>query len=282
MEPSLAIGDFARATHVSVRMLRHYHRIGLLAPAVVDPQTGYRRYRPDQIPAAQVIKRFRELDMPLDEIHGILSAPDVATRNELIAEHLARLEDGLAKTQNAVASLRGLLVDPVPALKVDRRNIAATRAAAITQTIGMDDAAAWYQGALGELHATLSAQAAPPSGTPGGMFSDELFTAERGQATMFIPCDHEIRPTGRVVQATVPAAELAVIVHKGTHAGIDRVYGALGAYVAEHAIAVEGPLREYYLVHRYDSPDSSTWRTEVGWPIFNTGSRDGSSETLLR
>jgi DNA-binding transcriptional MerR regulator len=273
MEPSLAIGDFARATHVSVRMLRHYHQIGLLAPAVVDPHTGYRRYRPDQIPAAQVIRRFRELDMPLDEISGILAAPDIATRNELIAAHLARLEDGLARTQSAVASLRGLLVDPAPALQVSQRSVAATRAAAITQTVDIADAAAWYQGALGELHATIAAQDVPATGTPGGLFFDDLFTAERGQATLFIPCEREIRPTGRVAEATIPAAELAVIVHNGPHAGIDRVYGALGAYVTEHAIAVRGPLREYYQVGRHDSQDSSAWRTEVGWPIFTTGTR---------
>ena len=271
MEPSLAIGDFARATHVSVRMLRHYHRIGLLIPAVVDRHTGYRRYRPDQIPAAQVIRRFRELDMPLDGIQGILAAPDIAARNELIAAHLQRLEDGLARTQSAVASLRRLLSDPEPALRVDRRSVAATRAAAITETVGIDDALAWHQGALGELHATLAAQAVQPRGTPGGIFSTELFAAERGEASVFIPCSAEVRPTGRVTLVTIPAAELAVIVHNGPQAGIDRAYGLLGAYVTEHAIGVDGPIREYYVVDRHDTADSLAWRTEIGWPVFTTG-----------
>jgi effector-binding domain-containing protein len=52
---------------------------------------------------------------------------------------------------------------------------------------------------------------------------------------------------------------------------VDRAYGALGTYVARHAIAVEGPIREYYLVGQRDSPDPSQWRTEIGWPIFMTG-----------
>jgi hypothetical protein len=42
VEPTLTIGDFSRATHLSVKMLRHYHNIGLLEPAGVDPDTGYR------------------------------------------------------------------------------------------------------------------------------------------------------------------------------------------------------------------------------------------------
>ena len=109
MQTSLAIGDFSRATHLSIKTLRHYHRVGLLAPADVDPDTGHRRYTTEQIPTAQVIRRFRSLDMPLDDIRAVLTAPDLKTRNELIAAHLSRLEDSLARTQQATASLRDLL-----------------------------------------------------------------------------------------------------------------------------------------------------------------------------
>ena len=59
MSTYLSIGDFSRATHLTVKTLRHYHQIGLLEPADVDPHTGYRRYTTDQIPTAQVIRRFR-------------------------------------------------------------------------------------------------------------------------------------------------------------------------------------------------------------------------------
>ena len=70
MQATLSIGDFARATHMSVKTLRHYHQIGLLEPADVDRHTGYRRYTTAQIPVAQVIRRFRDLDMPLDQIRA--------------------------------------------------------------------------------------------------------------------------------------------------------------------------------------------------------------------
>ena len=63
-------------THMTVRTLRHYHQVGLLEPAEVDPHTGYRRYTTDQIPTAQVIRRFRDLGMPLEEVQAVLSAPD--------------------------------------------------------------------------------------------------------------------------------------------------------------------------------------------------------------
>ena len=49
MTATLTIGDFSRATHMSVKMLRHYHQIGLLEPTDVDADTNYRRYTADQI-----------------------------------------------------------------------------------------------------------------------------------------------------------------------------------------------------------------------------------------
>jgi DNA-binding transcriptional MerR regulator len=39
------VGDFSRATHLRVKTLGHYHQVGLLPPATVNPDTGYRRPR---------------------------------------------------------------------------------------------------------------------------------------------------------------------------------------------------------------------------------------------
>jgi len=272
MASSLPIGDFSRATHLSIKTLRHYHRVGLLAPAEVDTATGHRRYTTDQIPNAQVIRRFRELDMPIDEIRAVLAAPTVRTRNELIAGHLARLEDSLGRTQRAVAAVRELLerpVDPEQA-PISHRSIPATRAAGVSEVIDIEDAGAWYAGAIGELRGTMSAQSIPAAGPPGGIYATDLFTSERGLATLFVPCTRQVRPLGRVENLDVPPAELAVIVHHGPLDGADRAYGALATHVTRHALAVDGPVREYYLTGPADTADESAWRTEIGWPIFRT------------
>jgi DNA-binding transcriptional MerR regulator len=271
MPAALTIGDFSRATHLSVKTLRHYHRVGLLAPADVDADTGYRWYTTDQIPTAQVIRRFRDLDMPLDHILAVLQAPDPHTRNELISAHLASLEQNLARTQSAVASLRDLLAAPPAAAAVSHRRVGATMTAAVTSVIAMGDLLPWYLGALAELHATLEARGMRASGPAGGLYAGELFTHERGQATVFVPTATEIPRLGRVEPVVVPAAELAAIEHPGSLADVDRAYGALAAYVASHELRLDGPIREYYLVGRQDTADDKQWRTEICWPIFSTG-----------
>jgi DNA-binding transcriptional MerR regulator len=270
MSGSLTIGDFSRATFLSVKTLRHYHRVGLLEPSLVDPVNGYRRYTSDQIPTAQVIRRFRDLDMPLADIASVLRAPDQSIRSQLISAHLTRLEQTLADTQSAVASLRDLLEHPSPPASIEHRRIPATPAAAITDTVEVGDLAAWYQGAVGEIRSTLLAQGITSPGPPGGIYANELFAEDRGEATVFFPADAEVRTVGRVRPFTAPAIELAVITHPGSHADVDRSYGALATYVSEHTLAVEGPVREYYLVGRHDTSDERAWRTEIGWPIFDT------------
>jgi DNA-binding transcriptional MerR regulator len=271
MPSSLAIGDFSRATQLSIKTLRHYHRLGLLIPAEVDPGSSYRRYSTEQIPTAQVIRRFREVDMPLDQIGAVLHAPDVDARNALIADHLARLEEGLVQTQEAVASLRGLLQGPSPALPIEHHSEPALQTAAISETVGLDELGPWFQGALGELTATLAARGVTTTGPPGAVIANDVFATERGAITIFLPAAGSISPVGRVEPCTLPAVELATIVHAGSHTDVDRSYGALATYVADRALGVEGPIRERYLVGRLDTTDERAWRTEIGWPIFRTG-----------
>jgi DNA-binding transcriptional MerR regulator len=273
MLASFSIGDFSRATHLSVKTLRHYHSVGLLDPADVNPASGHRRYTTDQIPIAQVIRRLRSLEMPLDEIRSVLTAPDVATRNELIATHLDRLQTSLTRTQEAVASLRDLLEPAAPAAAVtfEHRVIEATPAAAISETVDIDDLALWFEGAFGEIYATLAAQHAAPEGPGGGIYASDLFAHERGEATVFVPCSAPFRPSGRVEPLVIPRVELAITLHAGAHADADRSYGALATYVADHTLAVDGPIREYYLSSSRDTPDHAQWQTEIGWPIFHIG-----------
>lgn len=257
---------------MSVKMLRHYHQIGLLQPAAINPDTGYRSYTADQIPTAQLIRRFRELQMPLERIRDVLAAPDPPTRNALIASHLDALQISLSQTQSAVASLQNLLDGPEDqARPVSHTNVAATPAASISEIVEIDGLGLWLRGALGELRATLTAQDVVVTGSAGGIYDDDLFANERGQGTVFIPCVGELQAVGRVRFTVIPAAELATVTHHGSIEGLDLAYGALAAHVARHELGVAGPIREYYRVTDIDTPDSSAWRTEIGLPIFSTG-----------
>jgi DNA-binding transcriptional MerR regulator len=273
MAAALTVGDFSRITHLSVKTLRHYHQVGLLEPAQVNPDTGYRYYSDQQIPAAQVIRRLRDLEMPVADVKAVLTAPDGPSRSALIAAHLDRLETGLAHTRAAVDSLRNLLQPPDTTPAIEHRSVPATPAAAIRQVVEREDLLPWWEGALGELHASLRAQHLHATGPSGGLYPSELFQHERGEATVFIPVHGPVRTIGRVAPVVIPAAELAVISHPGSLADVDLTYGKLGSYATTHEISVDGPLREYYLCGAIDTPDPAHWSTEIGWPIFRADAK---------
>lgn len=273
MDTRLPIGDFSRMTHLSVKALRHYHQVGLLEPARVDPVTGYRYYATDQVPTAQVIRRFRELGMPVEQVGAVLAAPDPEARNQLILSHLDRMQEQLEQTRNAVESLRALIERPATPLSVEHRTVPGTPALAIAETVDLDDLGRWWTSAFNELHTAVRRRDVEAEGPFGALFATELFAQERGDVVAFVPVVTPASARGRAGPLVVPGAELAIGLHLGSHADADRTYGALGTYVAEHALGVEGPVREYYLVDRFDTPDVDRWRTEIGWPVFRTGDR---------
>jgi DNA-binding transcriptional MerR regulator/effector-binding domain-containing protein len=273
MGTTLTIGDFSRMTHLSIKTLRHYHQVRLLEPVEINPESGYRYYDTEQVPTAQVIRRFRDLGMPVEQVKAVLDAPDLPARNALIASHLERLEHELHQTQAAVTSLRNLLDQADAPIPVEHRGISAAPAMAISETVTSAELGPWWSAAFGELEAFLSQRGIRPTGPKGGLYGNELFLDERGDAVVYVPVAEPAAPDGRVHPFIIPAAELAIATHAGPESDIDRTYGALGTYVAEHALGVEGPVRESYLVSAFDTPDASQWKTEIGWPIFRTAGR---------
>jgi DNA-binding transcriptional MerR regulator len=261
----LTIGEFATLSHLSVRTLRRYHEAGLLEPAAVDPWTGYRYYSAEQIPPAQVIRRLRDLDVPLAEVKAILATGDPQRRAELITGHLQRLEGELDRTKAAVMSLRRLLRPGAADLHVELRSVPARTVATISGHVRREEVLPWYDDAMAELDTAFPTS--DRTGPPGGIYANELFTHAAGTMIVFRPV-REPRELGRIAVTELPAAELAVTVHPGSHDDLDVTYGRLGAWVTGHALAVNGPVHETYLAGPRDTSAPSQWRTEIGWPIF--------------
>ena len=267
MSVLLTIGEFSRMTHLSVKALRHYDDLGLLSPAEVDRSSGYRRYATGQVPIAQVIRRFRDLDMPLEEIRSVLNTPDVAARDQAVLVHLQRMQETLAQTQATVASLQALLDGNRPTLPVEYRSVPAIHAVAIRGIVDWDDAEPWLNEALAELDGTVDSQSSGRTGPDSALYSGEFFETHVGEVTAFVPVEDGIATAGRVERVEIPAADVAVLVHSGPFGDLDQAYGALGTFVAERVLSVDGPIREHYLVTADDTDDPAAYRTEVCWPI---------------
>ena len=269
MSVLVPIGDFSRMTHLSVKALRFYHDQGLLEPARIDPSSGYRFYDTGQVPVAQVIRRFRDLDMPLDQVRAVLTAPDVETRTKEIIAHLSAMETRLAELQMSVSSLRALLEGPPVRPEVEFRSIPATRALAVRGTVSVEQAWAWGTDVFGEIYGRIEQAGLTPAGPGGALFPAGFFELHEAELTAFVPVDGPVADAGDAEVVTIPGVEAAVMLHSGSPADSDQTYGMLGTIVAERAIGIEGPIREYFLVP-FAEPDVSRHRTEICWPVFQT------------
>ena len=103
----MQINEFAKLVSVSVRTLHYYDEIGLLKPAFVDEQNGYRFYDEISLERMQEILFYRELDFELKSIAEILSSPDydkqkaLAEQRKLLILKKERLERIIAALDSA-------------------------------------------------------------------------------------------------------------------------------------------------------------------------------------
>ncbi len=105
----LGIGEMSRRSGLTVSALRFYDGAGLLVPATIDPSSGYRRYRDDQVPTARVLANLRRVSMPLPEVARVLDAAGPAEAAEVLDRHLRRLEDGLVDARQVLSRVRSIL-----------------------------------------------------------------------------------------------------------------------------------------------------------------------------
>src|SRR6266545_3596799 len=173
----MPIGVFARATRLSIRALRNYDRLGLLSRAQVDPYTGYRRYAVDQFAQAGLIRRLRELEVPLTEIAEILAGSPAEVR-AAIERHRDRVAARAAALDRIAERLGAVLEDPL--LEVYERWREPQPTARLLLHTSLSGLARALGPAYARLLAGLARQGVAPAGPAGTRYlSDDLDAAYR-------------------------------------------------------------------------------------------------------
>ena len=106
------IGDAARASGVSVKMIRHYEAIGLL-PAAIRTESGYRVYRTEDVNALRFIRNARDLGFPLAEIGELIGlwhdrARTSSEVKRVALAHVAAINEKVEALQAMASTLRHL------------------------------------------------------------------------------------------------------------------------------------------------------------------------------
>ena len=107
-EATLTIGEVARRAGVATSAVRYYERTGLLAAD--DRRSGQRRFRMETLRRLVFIGMMQDAGLGLDEIKGILDAPDVASWKAIAARRLELLDGEIARLEEARVYLQGALL----------------------------------------------------------------------------------------------------------------------------------------------------------------------------
>jgi DNA-binding transcriptional MerR regulator len=273
----MVIGAFSRASLLSIKALRAYHEAGILVPARVDADTGYRRYHASQLTDAGVIQRLRALDLPLAQVRQVVHARDPEVTRRVLVEHATAMRARLNDVSRIVCELQAGVELPGAHTPVHVRDEPARHTLAVRGTVPESDIAAFMAAAYAELTAQAERTGSAVVGTSGALYPPEVADDSAVPIEAFLPVAAPVplpEERGRVVLSEVPAARVAVLVHTGRYEDLGDTYRRLGAWVAHNAEPVPAPVREIYLVSYDETDDVAAFRTEIQWPLAADDSKE--------
>jgi DNA-binding transcriptional MerR regulator len=260
----IGIGEFARRVRLSVKQLRSYDDLGLLAPAYVDPESGYRYYHRGQARTAITIALLRSLDVPLTDVHELLVA-DQQRSLALLARQRERITRELERGRQTLRSLERLMGadDLLPYEVVERkdptRELIGRRGTCEAESLDRAVPAL-----IGELVETIPAAGEPGSPPLVGLYPLKL----EGQIDFFVGVEEKVVEShpSAAERVRLGEARLAVTTHVGHYEELKLAYYPLLAHAHERDLAAGETVREAYLDDPMVVPSEHV-RTEVALPI---------------
>jgi DNA-binding transcriptional MerR regulator len=246
MENLVTIGQFAEAAQVSPKALRLYAANGLLPPARVDGDTGYRYYGIEQLHAARLIGLLRSAGMSLLEIRRLLASPSA----EALDVYEQRLEHELAGRREVLAYVRRIM-EEAPMFDVKVKRVPPKRYASRTANVRVAQLEPFILETIGELSAEGAA------GPPFTIFHGAVTEESDGPVEVCVP-----RSDG---DGELPAGEVAYTTVSGKQCDFPEILGAYDAvarWAREQGREFASPPREIYL-----NGPGEAMRFEIAWPL---------------
>ncbi|MEJ3746186.1 MerR family transcriptional regulator [Actinomycetes bacterium KLBMP 9797] len=263
-----SIGDFATLGRVSVRMLRHYDALGLLVPATVDPRTGYRFYRAEQLRRLNRVVALKELGFTLDQVRALLDekigAEELRGMLRLRRAQLeARLAADTARLSAVEARLRvieregNMSTDEVMVKRVPRVRVA--ELTAVADSYEGTDIGPVIQPLYAELFRRLSAAGVTPTG-PSIAYYEPAPDRSPEAVTVHAAIQVDAAPDDGYDFAVLDLPEIgsaATIIHHGSMDEADRSMHQLAQWIDDNGHRMVGYAREVCLEFDPDAP--SKW-----------------------
>lgn len=249
MENLVPIGQFAAASRLSPKALRLYDENGLLPPARVDPESGYRYYRLQQLEQATLIRLLRRAGMPLAEIRAFLADPST----ERLEEYEETLLGELADRRLVLRYLRRRLKE-APMFRVETKRVEAQPYVSRTKKVRVPDLERFINETIAELW-----KANQPIGSAFAIYHGEVNEEDDGPVEVGVPTT--------AGDKRLPAGEVAFTIATGDQCRFPEItgaYDAVASWAKANGRELDGSPREIY---HSDPEKGEEHRFEIAWPI---------------
>jgi DNA-binding transcriptional MerR regulator/effector-binding domain-containing protein len=245
MENLMPIGEFASASRLSQKALRLYGENGLLAPAWVDPDSGYRYYRSEQLREATLIALLRRAGMPLAEIRAFLREPSV----ERLDAYEQRATDEFAERRRVLRYVKRMLKEE-PMYDVLTRRVGEQSYVSRSKHVLVPELEPF-------IYSTFEELGESDDGPPFVLYHGPVNAEEDGPVEVCVPkADGDKRlPDGEVAFTTISGSQCEFPEILGAYESVYR-------WAKEHGREPAGPAREIYV-----SGPEEELRMEIAVPL---------------
>lgn len=266
------IGDFSRLANVSVRMLRHYDKLDLLKPQVVDSFSGYRYYTARQLGTVNKIQKLKEMGFSLTAIKDLL---DSDANVALLKDYLLVKEAELKQEQEKLSRQNAMLDSAVKLIKEDmikmnyhvllknipERYVASTR----SHISAYSQEGILWQTLFDEIGRQKVKLAAEPLGL--AVFHDPEYKETDVDVEIQIGVSGNYQDTDDVKFKTVPEVQIASAVINGSYDQMPKVMETIAQWIEDNHYRLNGAMFNIYHVSPAQDPNPDNWVTEVCLPV---------------
>ena len=259
------IGMFAAMNHVTVKTLRFYEKQGLLMPAVINQENGYRYYTLSQMAVLHQITALKMAGFTLEEIARIHSGANEEAvlrkkKSELIAK-IADLTQRIAVVDGYLSKKKTGLSHPVLIKTIPETTVVAMRVRLESYDSLFD--------VMPEMGALME-KAGCECALPEYCFTGYLEPGYKDEDILVEICEAVTGAKGEIgglYFRTLPEIQAACMFHRGSYGTLPESYETVLKYIEENGYEIAGAIRESYIDGVWNQEEESGWLTEIQVPV---------------
>lgn len=266
------IGMFAQMNHITVKTLRFYEERGLLIPAKIDQESGYRYYAMSQMEKLHKIQALKEMGFSLEDIR-LLEASQ--SEKNFLLKKKSEILTKIADLTRQLAILEGYINGDVGELStpVRIRTIPATICAAMTYRIESYDNLFDLMPKMGMKMEEAGCECAIPeycfTHYLDAGYKEENILVEICQAVKERKTDSE-----GLFFKEFPQMQMACVYHKGSYDKFPSSYAAILKYIETNGYKIVGNIRENYIDGVWNKGSEEEWLSEIQIPVAKPEQED--------